>query len=277
MFDLNLVRPFLAVYNLGTITKAAESLELTQPAVSSAIKRFETVLGYPLFIRMGRKIEPTSKAHQLATQLSMALELMDGAVATEQKLVVYAGANIISKLPEMSNIQIIESPKNAEDVVQDIKLNKVDLVIDYHLPREGGVNFEPAFTDELMFMCDEEHPAIGETISMEQYLDSEHVTLKLFRQNAQIVDFLSGKSLSRKVAIEVGNITNLIIATKGTRYVSAIPKSMVKVAKQFGLKILPPPMPLGKVEFEFAFHKKHQNNAEHRALRENLRELLNQD
>ncbi|WP_261816764.1 LysR family transcriptional regulator [Vibrio gallicus] len=275
MFDLNLVRPFLAVYNLGTITKAAESLNLTQPAVSSAIKRFETVLGYPLFIRKGRYIDPTSRAHQLALQLASALELMDGAVSSEKKLVVYAGINAIGILPEMPAIQLFESPKNADDVIQDIKLNKADLVIDYNLPREGGLNFEHAFTDELVLMCDKENPVIGNEITMQQYLEAEHVTLKLFRQNAQIVDVLAGKSLPRKVAIEVGNMTNLIIATKGTSYVSAISKSMASFAQAFGLKILKPPFAMRTVEFEFTYHKKYQNNVQHKALREELRRLLN--
>ncbi|GEM80137.1 LysR family transcriptional regulator [Vibrio superstes] len=277
MFDLNLVRPFLAVYNLGTITKAADALSLTQPAVSSAIKRFETALGYPLFVRMGRKIEPTSRAHQLATQLGVALELMDGAVAIESKMIVYASFNAISLLPEMPNVQLIESPRGEEDILQDIRLNKADLVIDYNLPRDSGLNFEPAFSDELMLMCDKEHPAVGDTISIEQYLDSEHVTLKLVRKNAQIVDVLAGKSFSRKVAIEVSNITNLIIATKGTRYISAIPKSMVNVAEKFGMKILQPPFHMRKVEFEFTYHKKYQNNAAHKALRDQFRDLLKQD
>ncbi len=66
MFDLNLVKPFLSVYQQRSITKAAESLELTQPAVSAAIKRFEAVVGYSLFVRVGRSIEPTSMAHKLA-------------------------------------------------------------------------------------------------------------------------------------------------------------------------------------------------------------------
>lgn len=125
-------------------------------------------------------------------------------------------------------------------------------------------------------MCDAEHPAVGETISLEQYLDSEHVTLKLFRQNAQIVEFLSGKSFSRKVAIEVSSVTNLIIATKGTRYISAIPRSMRDVAEKFGMKILEAPFDMREVEFEFTYHKKYQNNAEHKALRDQLRDLLNQ-
>lgn len=224
---------------------------------------------------MGRKIEPTSKAHQLATQLSMALELMDGAVSTERKMVVYASFNAISVLPEMPNIQLIESPRTEETILQDIRLNKADLVIDYNLPRDSGLNFEPAFTDELVLMCDANHPAVGESISLEQYLDSEHVTLKLLRQNAQIVEFLSGKSFSRKVAIEVSNVTNLIIATKGTRYISAIPTSMRDVAEKFGMKILESPFPMRKVEFEFTYHKKYQNNADHKALRDQLRDLLN--
>jgi len=67
--DLNLLTVFLEVHNQRSITLAAESLDLTQPAVSSALKRFRDQLGTDLFVRDGRGIAPTHTAQFLAEEL----------------------------------------------------------------------------------------------------------------------------------------------------------------------------------------------------------------
>lgn len=61
---------FLAVYRLGSQTKAAERLGFTQPAVSQHIKALEHHLGKPLFQRVGRNLVPTTVANQLALNIS---------------------------------------------------------------------------------------------------------------------------------------------------------------------------------------------------------------
>ncbi|WP_299130244.1 LysR family transcriptional regulator [uncultured Vibrio sp.] len=275
MFDLNLVKPFLSVYQQRSITKAAESLELTQPAVSAAIKRFETVVGYALFVRVGRSIEPTSMAHKLAGQLSSALELMEGAVSRKRDFTVYIPANLLQKLPMLNGVQLVESPISVEHIIEDIRLNRVDLVVDTGLPKQASLESEFATTDRLLLMSDPEVSMFGERISMEEFLSARHVTLKLLRQDTQIVDFLSEKSFTRDVAIEVRNLTNLMLAVKGTDYIAAAPVSMLHFAKALGLQIHEPPFSMRPVEFEFVYHKKYQTNGQHQELREMLKELLN--
>ena len=275
MFDLNLVKPFLSVYQQRSITKAAESLELTQPAVSAAIKRFETVVGYALFVRVGRSIEPTSMAHKLASQLSDALELMEGAVSRKRDFTVYMPANLLHKMPMLNGVQLVESPISVESVVEDIRLNRVDLVVDTGLPKQASLASEFATTDRLLLMSDPEVGQFREQISMNDFLAARHVTLKLLRQDTKIVDFLSEKSFTRDVAIEVRNLTNLILAVKGTDYIAAIPVSMIDLAKTIGLQIHEPPFSMRPVEFEFFYHKKYQTNGQHQELRDELKQLLN--
>ncbi|CAK1764072.1 LysR family transcriptional regulator [Vibrio crassostreae] len=275
MFDLNLVKPFLSVYQQRSIIKAAESLELTQPAVSAAIKRFEAVVGYSLFVRVGRSIEPTSMAHKLAGQLSSALELMEGAVSRKRDFTVYMPANLLHKMPMLNGVQLVESPVSVECIVEDIRLNRVDLVVDSGLPKQVILASEFATTDRLLLMSDPEVSNFGEQISMDEFLAARHVTLKLLRQDTQIVDFLSEKSFTRDVAIEVRNPTNLILAVKGTDYIAAVSVSMVHLAKTIGLQIHEPPFSMRPVEFELFYHKKYQTNGHHREMREKIKHLLN--
>ncbi|MCA9590622.1 MAG: LysR family transcriptional regulator, partial [Myxococcales bacterium] len=52
--DLNLLRVFVVVAEAGSVTVAASRLYLTQPAISSALKRLAVAVGAPLFARQGR-------------------------------------------------------------------------------------------------------------------------------------------------------------------------------------------------------------------------------
>lgn len=270
LFDLNLIKTFLTVYKLQSITRAADALDVTQPAVSAAIKRFESTVGYALFTRAGRSIAPTSMAHKLAEQLSEAMGLIEGAVAQDRDLVVYAPANILFLLPQLDGVRVKESPVSVEEVLDDIRLGKVDLVIDTGLPKEAGLVFEFAVSDRLLIMSDPEYSNYSTILTNEDYFEAQHITLRMLRQNVQIVELLTDHSISRKEAIEVRNVTNLIMALKGKSYLAAVPESMVPIVKMLGLKLHEAPFEMRGADFEFIYHKKHASNGALKALRDTL-------
>ena len=66
--DLREVRTFVAVADLGTVSKAAEHLHITQPALSRQIAKLESELGLKLFDRVGRRLLLTSEGAQMLQQ-----------------------------------------------------------------------------------------------------------------------------------------------------------------------------------------------------------------
>lgn len=78
--DLNLLRVFDAVYRTRKVGRAAELLELTQPAVSQGLTRLRLLLQDPLFMRTGTGVEPTPKAERLAPAIRSALGLLTQAL-----------------------------------------------------------------------------------------------------------------------------------------------------------------------------------------------------
>ena len=69
-YDLNLLRVFLALMEERNVTKTAERLGITQPALSNALSRLRTLLRDPLFIRERYGMRPTPKAEQLAAAVA---------------------------------------------------------------------------------------------------------------------------------------------------------------------------------------------------------------
>ena len=85
MSYLDHLRSFVAVHRLASVTAAARSLGLTQPAVTGHLKALEARLGRPLFERAGRGIVPTASADALAARIGNhidALETVLDSVAT---------------------------------------------------------------------------------------------------------------------------------------------------------------------------------------------------
>lgn len=65
--DLNLLRLFEAVYRLGSVSRAAEAVGLSQPAASQGLTRLRLALGDALFVRAGGSMRPTLRAERLAS------------------------------------------------------------------------------------------------------------------------------------------------------------------------------------------------------------------
>ena len=79
MVNLELYRVFYTVARCGSLTKAAEELYISQPAVSQAIKQLETQLGTPLFNRLHKGMELSKQGGELIyADVEKALRLLGG-------------------------------------------------------------------------------------------------------------------------------------------------------------------------------------------------------
>lgn len=78
--DLNLLRLFDAVYRTGNVSRAAEMLDLTQPAASQGLTRLRALIHDPLFMRGAGGVRPTPKAQRLAEPVRQALALLEQAL-----------------------------------------------------------------------------------------------------------------------------------------------------------------------------------------------------
>ena len=97
--DLNLLTTFLAVYKHSSITVASEQLDISQPAVSAAIKRLEGVVGKALFVREGRGIAPTGAAVSLANKIEDPLNIIGTVEQQKNDLKVYCTESLLHFRP----------------------------------------------------------------------------------------------------------------------------------------------------------------------------------
>jgi DNA-binding transcriptional LysR family regulator len=82
--DLNLLRLFDAVYRHRSVSRAAESLDLTQPAASHGLTRLRTLVHDPLFVRTPGGVRPTPEADRLADPVRHALRTIEEALSASR-------------------------------------------------------------------------------------------------------------------------------------------------------------------------------------------------
>ena len=274
-FDMNLIKPFVKVYELNSITKTADLLDVSQPAISGSIKRLESYLGYPLFIRSGRNLTPTPNAHSFYSQVSTVLDIVDNALGNNENFIVYAPESILLKLSNIKNIQLIEARDSEQDTFNDLRMRKVDLAIDNITQKDNSFCFELVRQEHLQLVCRKDHPTVGQSITLDQYHQMGHVAMKLVRNNMHAVEYFAKTALtSRDIKIQVSSPANILLAVQNSDYIAAVPESFAHIADSLGLKMIPAPFEMKPIDFHLIYHKRYLKDKNHQALRELIKGKL---
>ncbi|WP_394143497.1 LysR family transcriptional regulator [Vibrio atypicus] len=272
--NLNFIKHFLAVYDFGSVTKAAEHLDMTQPSMSSAIKKFEESYGQPLFMKVGRSIQPTEAADALAQQMRPIMGQLEQALYSQRRLVACGPEVILQSLPNMEGVLLSESPAVEYGVLDKIRSGEVDMLFDDITVNDHTFVTEPICELKIGFACRNEHPFIDNTLSIEQFEQAEHVRLRLQDRNLSALETRTEESFKRNIVREVSGPSNLLLSVRNTDAICIVAESMFGLAKELGLKILDSPFPIRPYELKLIYHRRYIKNTAHKEVRERIKTLL---
>ena len=103
--DVRSLHTFLVIIETGSITAAANQLNITQSAVSHGLEKLRGIFQDQLFIRAGRGIKPTPRAEQLFKELKPLLANINA--LTQQDVFEPADASISWTIPPMTFREIL--------------------------------------------------------------------------------------------------------------------------------------------------------------------------
>jgi DNA-binding transcriptional LysR family regulator len=174
--ELAHLETFLAVYRSGKLTAAANTLHISQPAVSQHLKALEAELGRSLFIRLARGVEPTALAHALAGEvagpigsLAVTASSFRKGTSTLRATVVIGGpadclsANVIPALVPLtsSGLKVRAEVGLTKALVARLADGEFDFVIATTPTRQKGVSTQTFFDETLVLLA---HPRIAATL-----------------------------------------------------------------------------------------------------------------
>lgn len=274
--DLNLVRTFMAVYQCQSYTKASELLELTQPAVSAAIRRLETEIDKQLFIKKGRGIEATSKAHALANKFQFALDTINDAVNEKNTLSVYCAEIILHALFGIEQIDFSESPRSQSTLFEHLREQKVDLVLDVVTIKDSAFVIEDAYTEPLVVVCAKNHPRIQGQLTKEDYYRESHVIYSGRWQGLNGFEQIAQEPVEdRIISLTVSSLSSVLMFASNSESLGLVSQSFAKRwQQQLDLAIYPCPVKLHLANYKFIYHKRYINDPQHKKVRQQIIDRL---
>jgi LysR family transcriptional regulator, low CO2-responsive transcriptional regulator len=223
--DSRQLRAFVTLARTASFTLAAKELYLSQSAVSHSMKALEEDVGCRLFDRMGKKVLLTQAGEQLLHHTEKILQEMAKARAAlgqlgkwgRQRLRIGASTTACEHIlpPLLREFKesfpqciIAIEPGDTPEVIELLRNNRIDLALALEPRHETQMEFQPLFSDELVFVLSPAHPwatrgrVIREEIPRQNYV-LYNKTSFTFRM---VEEYFRGENMVLNTVIELGSM-----------------------------------------------------------------------
>jgi DNA-binding transcriptional LysR family regulator len=261
--DLNLLVALDALLKEASVSRAAMRVGLSQPAASHALQRLRDVLGDPLLVRVGAKMELTPRAQALRGPLAQTLDQVRGLFLPDEFDAGRSERHFRLMMPDLA-VELLMPPlmekvtKQAPGVTIDVVpwrgpaiftaefARTIDLVISIG-DAFKGFHRQRLYTDSDALAVRRGHPVGAKLKKREAFHGARHVAVVIRGQNEDLIDrWLHTKGIERRIALVVPGYIEALHVVARTDLVAFVPRRLIAaLAKQLSLQTLTPPLDPG--------------------------------
>lgn len=289
--DGRLLSLLLAIYEEGSMTRAAQRLGVTQSAVSHLLDKLRDIVGDPLFVRSGRGIVPTQRAETLARRARLLLEDFRGFVTVggfepaRLQATVTIAANDLQRdllLPPLLRRMQAQAPGVALRVIDSgvpraemLRDGQCQLVISPRPPDAADLVQKRLFEDRYAVFYDPRERAAPR--SAEDYFAAGHVTVVYEPRRTLDVDrwFEAHGAPPRRFVASVPGFAGVAAFLEGGCLLATLP-SLVRVHQLRRLAWAPVPLQCPTMPMYLVWHVRHQADPMHQWLRQQIEDVVPQ-
>src|SRR5437016_6161021 len=291
--DLNLLVVFNQLLAERRVSKVADNLGLSQPAVSNALARLRKLTDDTLFLRTTRGMEPTPYAQQLAEPVAYALGMIHSALnqrstfdpAVSERIFTIGMTDIgeIYFLPSLMERLAAAAPRLSLSTVRNTAVNlrdemsagHVDLAIGLLPQLKGGFYQRRLFKQRYVCMFRKAHRLYKRKISLQEFSAAEHVVVvSAGTGHGKVDELLERSGIERKVRLTVPHFVAIGHILHSTNMVATVPERLAqRMVEPFGLSYVSHPPALPEVAINVFWHAKHHKDPANQWLRGLLFEM----
>lgn len=296
--DLNLLRVFDAVMAERNLTRAAQRLAMTQPAVSHALKRLKVALGEDLFQRQAFGVLPSAHAESLWPEVRSALSRLSSVLApsefnpqTDEMTVHLAMADATAamllpplmeqfeRLQALTNIRVL--PLTTRDPRRLLEQGEADCAVGYFpnavaalasQAEMAPIHHHRLYESEYVCVMRRDHPLAELPMTLDRFCAAQHLLVSFSgRAHGFVDEALAGMNRGRRIVLTVNQFFTAGRVVAHSDLLTVLPASFVG-ATGYKQQLIqrPLPMPLARVHVEMLWHLRHDNHPGQRWLRERL-------
>ncbi len=292
--DLKLLVAFEAMLGTRNVTAAADATGMTQPAMSTALGKLRKALDDPLFVRTSKGMEPTPFALELADPIRTALHLLrqtlnrdkhfDAATSTRTFRIVMTDIGervflpaLLQRLSTVApgvNLRTVQLP--VKEMREALESGEMDLAVGFIPDLSAGYYQQRLFNRSYVCITRTDHPDIGDTLSLKQYLAASHAIVSAPGTGHDVVErVLAEKGYKRRIALHVTHFLAIPLIVANTDLVVTIPTMLAESYLPAGnIKILTPPLKMPVYAIKQYWHERFHEDPANRWLRELFCEMF---
>jgi DNA-binding transcriptional LysR family regulator len=295
--DLNQLVLFQQLMVERRVSKVAENLGLTQPAVSNTLAKLRRQFGDDLFVRTPAGMVPTPFAEQLAEPIGYALGMIHSGLnqhsrfdpASVKRSVTIGMTDIgeIVFLPklverlrqEAPGVSLVTVRTTATSLRDDMEAGKVDLAIGPLPQLKAGFFQRRLFRQRYVCLFRKGHPLDRKRLSLADFKAAEHlVIVSAGTGHGKVDDLIRRAGVERNVRLTVPHFVSVGHILRRSDMLATVTERLANsLVEPFDLSFRPHPVDLPEIAINLFWHAKVHRSPAHQWLRGVVFDLFGED
>ena len=283
--DLNLLLVFDAVLRERSVVRAADSLAISQPAVSHALIRLRHALQDKLFVRTPAGMSPTPRAEQLALPVRKALNELQLAVegdtfdpstadrrftiaVNNYAAVVAAGPILAAVRAQAPNVRLSLLPSGTLNLRDRLDRGELDLAVSGRAVDGERFASQQLIEDRFVAVLRSGHPALRKKLTAASLTELQHLGISSSPEDLTFLDeFLKARHSARFVASDVPYLSAGAVLVQSNLVAILGRKLAMEFRRAYPIEIRELPLEAPPLHSVMSWHRRFDDVPAHRWLR----------
>lgn len=293
LIDTSILMIFLGIMRHRQATAVAREMNLTQPAISHALKRLRALYDDPLFLRQAHGLEPTALARELEPKIRRIVRLLSETLAPETAFdpktatrelrigafdyeAVTIVPDLVATLQAISpGIAVHSLPLIDREALSALVEGRLDLAVGYFdfLPTDKQ-HFvaDPIYEETYVVAARKGHRLFSGDVTLERYAPTSQLIISPSGPTKTMVDYaLQLQGLVRNVQVSVPSLFPALSIVENSDFVVTLPRRVArKNTNKFNIDYAPLPLGGGTFTLHAVRHRRDANSPVHKWLTETI-------
>lgn len=295
--DLNQLVLFQQLMVERRVSRVADNLGLTQPAVSNTLAKLRRQFGDDLFVRTPKGMMPTPFAEQLAEPIGYALGMIHSGLNQHSRFdpahakravtigmtdigeIVFLPALVERLRQDAPGVSLSTVRTTATNLREDMEAGKVDLAIGPLPQLKAGFFQRRLFRQRYVCLFRKGHPLDRKRMSLADFKAAEHlIIVSAGTGHGKVDELVRRAGVERKVRLSVPHFVSVGHILRRSDMVATVTERLAQsLAEPFDLSVLPHPIELPEVAINVFWHAKVHRSPAHLWLRGLVFDLFGED
>jgi DNA-binding transcriptional LysR family regulator len=285
LLDVRQLRMFELIYDMRSVTRAAEQMGQKQPTVSIWLSKLRAQLNDPLFVRTTDGMQPTPRADALIVTARAVLktlreftstrQVFDPATAARQFRICMADSSHLCLMPQLlvhvrrvaPKVRLVAARIDGQ-TARALESGEADLALGFVPWLESGFYQQTLFPQDWVCLVNARHPRVRDTLTLEAYKKEDHVAVTGGTGAQLLEDAMARRGVRRNVVLELPGFLGLSGIVSATDLIATLPRQIGEtLAGLAGVKVLECPIRVPSVNIQQHWHARYHHDPGNQWLR----------